>query len=282
MITTVNQIAPGVRSPPAWRRVNYTAEMVDFGARRQGNHWPVSGQHQSVALTQLVLWLGVMGVVAGSAALLIGGMNLVGLVAVAFGYLAAVAFALILFFRGFPHRTLGTGNIVTLGRMALIASVLTTLGGDAHPWLVVLAASVALALDGVDGFYARRENRVSDFGEKLDMEIDSAFTVVLAVGAVMAGTIGPLVLVLVLPRYIFVVAGLWLTWLNGSLPESAARKVICVVQVIALISLQVPGFWGVFTPVIVVIVGGVLLWSFGRDVVFLWRSHRGASVHSDR
>lgn len=254
--------------------------MPIFPAKPGESARPATARRPSLALKQLVLWLGGMAGVAAGSALLMSGINVTGLVAVTLGYIAAAAFALILFSRGFPHPTLGTGNVVTLGRTALIVSILTTLGGEAHPWAVVVIASVALALDGFDGWYARREARVSRFGETLDMEIDSAFTVILAAGAVMAGTIGPLVLLLVLPRYIFVIAALWLRWLNGPLPETTTRKVICVIQVIALISLQVPGFWGVFTPAVVLAVGGVLLWSFGRDVVFLWRRHRDASSRS--
>lgn len=257
---------------PVADAVQYTFSMVTFFATRKTSQTPEPARTSVTARRQLFVWLGGgAGIMVGSA-LLIAGVDQVGLLAAGLGYTAAVVFALVVFRRGFPHPTLGSGNLVTIGRMGLIVSILASAGGGARPWVVVGVASVALALDGVDGFLARREQRVSDFGETLDMEVDSAFTVILGVGAVMAGTVGPLVLLLVLPRYLFVAASWVAPWLRGSLPESLARKVICVIQVIALISLQVPGFWGVFTIPIVLAVGGVLLWSFGRDVVYLWHA----------
>lgn len=251
---------------------NTLLTMVTFSAASQTSG---GGTLPSVPATpgrQLVVWLVAGGALMLGSATLMTGASPLGITASTVGYCIAAAFALVVFQRGFPHPTLGSGNLVTIGRMGLIASILAAVGGTANPWMVVVIASVALALDGVDGFLARRENRVSTFGETLDMEVDSIFTVILGVGALVAGTIGPLVLLLVLPRYLFVAASWIAPWLRGSLPESMARKVICVVQVIALISLQVPGFWGGFTIPIVLAVGGVLLWSFGRDVVHLWRT----------
>lgn len=212
-------------------------------------------------------------IISLSSAALLAGMHPERLTIVGIGYAAAASLTLWLLRRGFPHPTLGAGNLVTLGRMALIFSLLAALTGQARPWVVVLVASVALALDGFDGWLARRNDRVSDFGETLDMEVDSVFTVILAASALAAGTIGPVVLLLALPRYVFVAAA-WLSpWLRQELPESVARKVICVIQVIALITLQVPGLLGPLTTPLVLVVGGALLWSFGRDGVWLWR-HR--------
>jgi phosphatidylglycerophosphate synthase len=253
--------------------VDYTAKIVTFTAKAGPNKPPTLQPRRLSALTQLSLWLVAGSVLALSSAVFVAGVNPVRLSVVGIGFLLAASFTLWLFRRGFPHPTLGAGNLVTLARMALIVSLLAAVSGGARPWLVVAVASVALALDGVDGWLARRNDRVSSFGETLDMEVDSAFTVILAASAMVAGTIGPVVLLLALPRYLFVGASWVWPWLKGSLPESLARKVICVVQVIALIALQVPGLLGVLTTPLVLVVGGALLWSFGRDVVWLWR-HR--------
>lgn len=252
--------------------VNYTSTMV--------THFADSGTAPRVALpptklstlAQLALWLLAGGVVMAASAALLGGLQPATFIVSGIGYVAAASFTLWLFRRGFPHPTLGAGNLVTLGRMALVVSLLAALTGDAQPWVVVAVASAALALDGFDGWLARRNDRVSRFGETLDMEVDSAFTVILAASALAAGTIGPVVFLLALPRYVFVAASWLWPWLRGSLPESLTRKVICVVQVIALIALQVPGLLGIFTTPLVLIVGAALLWSFGRDVLWLWRA----------
>lgn len=208
----------------------------------------------------------------------VGGLQPAGLALAALGYGLAGGFALWLLGRGFPHATLGAANLVTLGRMALIVSLLAALSGAAEPWVVVAVASVALALDGIDGWLARKHGRVSRFGEILDMEVDSVFTIILAAGAFVAGTVGPVVLLIALPRYLFVATSILLPWLREPLPSSVARKVICVIQMIALIALQVPGVLGILALPLVAAVGATLLWSFGRDVAWLWRSRPSPAV----
>ena len=224
----------------------------------------------------VTLALGVL-VALGSALLLVG-LQL-GPLALALGvYSLGGGLALWWIKTTFPFPTLGWGNLITVGRMALMTGLVAAVVSPAHPWMVVAVAILALVLDGFDGWFARRQDRVSYFGARLDMEVDAALTVVLALTAMAAGSVGPIVLVLALPRYVFVAAAAVLPWLRAELPESQARKVILVVQVTALITLQVPGFWWGWAAAVVSLVGAVLLWSFGRDIVWLWRNrHQSAS-----
>lgn len=172
--------------------------------------------------------------------------------------------------RDHPHRRLGAANIVTLGRLSLVAilfSILLAGGGDA---LVVIAMSVvALSLDGVDGYLARRQHLESPFGARFDMEVDSAFALVLALLATL-GPAGAFALILGLPRYLFWVAGRAMPWVNGALPPRMSRKVICVVQLIALIVLQLPWLPVPLALTIVAVTAAVLAWSFGVDIRTLW------------
>lgn len=182
----------------------------------------------------------------------------------------AVAAAGWLLLRHYPHDRLGLCNAVTLSRMVLTASlVMPLVAGAANTWAVLGVALLALALDGVDGWLARREGLVSTFGARFDIEVDSAFALVLSLLAYASGSAGALVLMLGLPRYVFSAAGVFLPWLNGPLPERASRKVICVIQLATLMVLQVPG--AVATAPLVSFVLALLLWSFGRDVAWLWR-----------
>jgi phosphatidylglycerophosphate synthase len=188
------------------------------------------------------------------------------------GYAVGAVLAVVLMRRGFPHPELGSGNLVTLARMALVAALLAPLVGIAPPWSVVAVATLALVLDGLDGWLVRREGRVSSFGARLDMEVDSALALIVALNVWAAGITGPLILVIALPRYVFVAAGYLLPWLHQPLPERFGRKVVLVVQVAALITLvsPVPPDW-LIVPVVVG-VAGALLWSFGRDILWLWRA----------
>ncbi|MDO9524868.1 MAG: CDP-alcohol phosphatidyltransferase family protein [Gemmobacter sp.] len=218
------------------------------------------------ALAGLVLVFGVsLGLTRTSAPSLALGIG---------GYGFGVALAFILLQRGFPYQTLGFCNAVTLTRLALAAALLAPL---AHPtvvpWALFAVAATALSLDGVDGWLARREGRVSDFGARFDMEVDSALALILALNAWAAGTMGPLVLLIGLPRYVFVAAALGLPWLKQALPDRFGRKAVCVAQIAALIGLQLPGLPSDLGLALVVTVAAALLWSFGRDVAWLWR-HR--------
>jgi phosphatidylglycerophosphate synthase len=183
---------------------------------------------------------------------------------------AARAFA-----RFYPHGALGLCNAVTqlrLGLVALLVSAFVT--GAGAPWLAVGLATAALLLDGIDGWLARREALVSAVGARFDVEVDSALALTLALGAVLGGTGGALVLFLGLARYAFVAAGAVLPWLRAPPPERFSRKAVCVLQIATLVGLHVP----VVPPAVAAASCGgaaaALAWSFGRDVLWLWRQER--------
>lgn len=213
--------------------------------------------------------VGAFGVVGIS--LVLSGLSVppVALAFVGYGIGIALAFGLLL--RGFDHKTLGACNIVTLARFGLAASLLAPLIHLAvSPWVVFGLAALALGLDGVDGWLARRHAHSSAFGARFDMEVDAALGLILALNAWVAGAAGPLVLLLGIPRYVFAAAGLWLPWLNRALPDSFARKAVCVLQIAALILLQLPVVPSNLGNMLVTVVAAALLWSFGRDVFWLW------------
>ena len=176
--------------------------------------------------------------------------------------------------RSFPHPTLGLCNVVTLARLVIVGALTAALvAGGGDPVAVLALATVALALDGVDGWLARSGGRVSDFGARFDMEVDSAFALVLALHALASGTAGPLVLILGAMRYAFVAAAQVLPWLGGPLPERFSRKAVCVLQIAALILIQWPGLPETAAAALVLGAVGALVWSFGLDIRHLWR-HR--------
>jgi phosphatidylglycerophosphate synthase len=213
-----------------------------------------------------------LSVGAAGGAFLLAGAAPTALALALGGYLAGLVLVLALFRRGYPHDRLGLCNIVTLARLALAAALLAPLAGGSAPGAVAVVALVALVLDGADGWLARREGLVSGFGARLDMEVDSALALILAANAWAAGTVGPAVLLLGLPRYAFAAAGLRWHWLDGPLPPSFARKAVCVAQIGALIVLLLPGLSGGWAEALVWEVLAALGWSFGRDIRHLWQA----------
>ncbi|SIT07556.1 CDP-alcohol phosphatidyltransferase [Roseivivax lentus] len=188
-------------------------------------------------------------------------------------FLAAALFAATRMARDYPHAALGLANVVTLARLGLTAALVSQiLSGEATPWLVFALAVAALCLDGMDGWLARWQRLTSRFGAMFDMEVDAALGLVLALNALAAGTVGPAVLLLALPRYAFAATGRILPWMARPLPERRGRKLVCVLQIAALIALQLPLLGDMQAALIVTATALALAWSFGRDILWLWRN----------
>ncbi|CAL9318973.1 hypothetical protein SUDANB135_05892 [Streptomyces sp. SudanB135_2055] len=173
----------------------------------------------------------------------------------------------------------GPANRVTLGRTVLVGGVTALVAdsfSEAPPVsLLVGLTAVALLLDGVDGKVARRTGTCSPLGARFDMEVDAFLILVLSV--YVATDLGPWVLLIGGMRYVFVAAARVWPWLTAPLPPSTARKTVAALQSVLLLVagahlLPRPANAGV-----VVLALGLLVWSFGRDVVWLWRTSRTAA-----
>ena len=177
--------------------------------------------------------------------------------------------------RSYPHDRLGFGNLTTMIRLVLTSVlVLPLLAGQDLSWAAFSIAVLALCLDGVDGRLARRQNLVSQFGARFDMEVDSLFGLVLAVNAGLAGGFGPFAILLGLPRYAFGAAALMYPWLRHDLPERRGRKAVCVLQLGTLIALQAPVLPTWLASILIVSTITGLAWSFGRDILWLRAARR--------
>lgn len=210
--------------------------------------------------------------VAAVSAVLTGGVTTLGTL-VALGLYAAFLGFGAMGLRGFPHGTLGLCNVVTLFRLILVAGLVAALltpGAGAMALFGV--AAIALSLDGLDGWLARRSGHQSDFGARFDMEVDAVLALVLAGLAYFGGHAGAFVLMLGLPRYVFWLAQVPMPWLNGDLPERFSRKLTCVVQIGVLIAVLLPIFSRFTADLLVAAAALMLVWSFAWDIRHLWRT----------
>jgi phosphatidylglycerophosphate synthase len=136
--------------------------------------------------------------------------------------------------------------------------------------VLVALAAVALVLDYVDGWVARRTASASALGARLDGEVDAFLILVLSV--YVAPTAGAWVLAIGVARYAFLVAGWLLRWMRAPLPRRDWRKVVAATQGITLTIAAA----GVVPPVLMqaALAGALALLaeSFGRDVWWLWRN----------
>jgi FkbM family methyltransferase len=134
--------------------------------------------------------------------------------------------------------------------------------------MFVAAGAGMLALDGVDGLLARRLGLASPFGARFDMETDAATMLALSALAARFGDLGGWVLLLGLPRYVFIAVGWRYPFLATALPHSERRRIVCVVQGIAALLALAP-----LDGTAPVVAAGLaaLLWSFAVDIAWLWR-----------
>ena len=179
----------------------------------------------------------------------------------------------------------GPANRVTLTRATLVGGVTALiaqqiadelaglLGSPARTAVLLGLASVALALDLVDGWVARRTDTVSELGARFDMELDALLILVLSV--LVCRTLGYWVLALGLMRYLFIAAGRLFPYLTAPLPHSRARKVVAAVQGVVLVVAAAPFVPRPLAAVAVAVALATLVWSFGRDALWLVR-HRAA------
>jgi phosphatidylglycerophosphate synthase len=167
---------------------------------------------------------------------------------------------------------LGPADWVTLTRAVLVGGV-AALAVDSFDrpvpvTVLVTLAIVALALDAVDGQVARRTGTVSAFGARFDMEVDSALLIVLSVYVThhsggWAFAIGAM-------RYAFVLGTWVLPWMRETLPPRYWRKVVAAVQGIVLVVATAGVLPRPLTTAALAVSLGLLIESFGRDVLWLW------------
>jgi len=178
---------------------------------------------------------------------------------------------------GLPGPGLGAANRVTLARAALTVPVFAL---AVHPgaleaptlWCVIVLSTVAMILDGVDGRVARRTGSQSAFGARFDMELDAALIMALCVVVWRSGKVDAWILLIGLMRYAFVAAGWVWPALTAELPPSFRRKLVCVVQGVALLVALGP----IIPPWLAVggnaIALALLTWSFVVDVLWALRA----------
>ncbi|MCV2490830.1 CDP-alcohol phosphatidyltransferase family protein [Geodermatophilus sp. YIM 151500] len=173
--------------------------------------------------------------------------------------------------------TLGPAGLVTSARAVLVGGVVALVAdrlwvGDVPTVLLVVIATVALVLDALDGPVARRTGTASALGARFDVEVDSVLVLVLSVHV--AVLLGPWVLVIGAMRYAFVAAGWAVPWLRSPLPVSYSAKAVAALQGIVLVVAAADVLPRSLAAVLVAVALALLVWSFTRSIVWLWRDAR--------
>jgi phosphatidylglycerophosphate synthase len=196
---------------------------------------------------------------------------------------ASAAFAVVMLLSfGFlrqhhPFDRFGAANQITTARAMLVALIAGLIGEPRFPVVAASAAAasvLATALDGVDGWLARRHRIASDFGARFDMEIDALLILVLAVLVWRHEKAPAWVVLSGLLRYAFVAMGAVAPWLRAPLAPSRRRQTICVIQIVALTLALLPD---VRPPLSALLAAAALLTLFYSFLVdTLWLSRHAA------
>lgn len=176
-----------------------------------------------------------------------------------------------------PFDRFGFANHVTTARVTLVALVAAFIGEASTAGAAAMAAvggALSTALDGVDGWLARRSGTASAFGARYDMEVDALLIMVLAVLAWQLEKAGVWILLAGLMRYLFLAAGFAWQWMDAPLPPSVRRKLVCVVQIVGLAVVVSPFVSGRTSMVLAAGTLATLSYSFLVDV--LWLRRHGA------
>jgi phosphatidylglycerophosphate synthase len=162
---------------------------------------------------------------------------------------------------------------VTAVRALLVVALAATLARRELPGALVAVAiaAVATALDGVDGWVARRTRTASAFGARFDLETDALLILVLSALTWRYGKAGMWVIASGLLRYAFVGGARVWPWLAAPLEPSRRRQTICVVQIAGLLTALLPSITPPASAAIAALSLAALCWSFVVDILWLWR-----------
>jgi phosphatidylglycerophosphate synthase len=174
--------------------------------------------------------------------------------------------------RGLGER-LGPASSVTLARALLAVGVAAlaahSLTGNTPVALLVVLAAVALVLDAVDGWVARRTGTATAAGARFDGEVDAFL--ILSLSVYVAPSYGAWVLAIGAARYVFL-AGEWLLpWMRAPLPARRWRKVVAAIQGVVLTVAASGVLPRALTQVLLVAALALLTASMGQCVWWLWR-----------
>ena len=173
---------------------------------------------------------------------------------------------------------LGPASWVTLARATLAIGVVAlaadSFTGDTPVALLVTLAGVALVLDAVDGWVARRTRTATALGARFDGEVDAFL--ILGLSVYVAPAYGAWVLAIGAARYVFL-AGQWLLpWMRAPLPPRPWRKVVAATQGVVLTVAAAGVLPRALTQALLVAALALLTASMGQCTWRLWCRRQAA------
>jgi len=130
--------------------------------------------------------------------------------------------------------SLGYANWVTIFRLSIIFALAFSYSYLENSTLAIFF-TIAIILDGVDGYLARKFNQCSKAGECLDMESDAFLVILISWIHYDFGTLPSWILIPGGLRYYFGLSFFWLRQAQKEFPPKRIRATIAVLFFIALV-----------------------------------------------
>jgi phosphatidylglycerophosphate synthase len=166
---------------------------------------------------------------------------------------------------------------VTLARATLALGVAAlaaeSFAHDIPVALLVTLAAVALVLDLVDGWVARRTGTETALGARFDGEVDAFL--ILALSVYVAPACGWWVFAIGAARYLFLAGELLLPWMRAPLPPQRWRKLVAAAQGIVLTVAAAGVLPLALTQALLVAALALLTASMVECTWWLWRRRHG-------
>lgn len=161
-------------------------------------------------------------------------------------------------------------NALTVLRILMVPFfgwLLLAHGGEdvAWRWWATVVFVVATATDWVDGFLARRDGLITDFGKLMDPIADKALMGTALIGLSVLGLLPWWVTVVILVRELGITLMRFVVIRRGVIPASRGGKLKTVLQALGLTLMVAPlggllgtlGLWIMYAAVVVTVVTGV-------------------------
>lgn len=132
-------------------------------------------------------------------------------------------------------------------------------------WWATVVFVIATATDWVDGFLARRDGLITDFGKLMDPIADKALMGTALIGLSVLGLLPWWITVLILVREVGITLMRFVVIRRGVIPASRGGKLKTVLQALGLTLLIAPlgetvatvGLWVMYAAVVVTVVTGI-------------------------
>ena len=154
---------------------------------------------------------------------------------------------------------MNTPNKLTILRVIMIPFfvlfMLVPIGGDVHKWVALALFIIASLTDTLDGYLARRDNLVTNFGKFMDPLADKLLVCAAMICLIEVGKLPSWIVIIIISRE-FIISGFRLVASDNGIVIAASYwgkfKTVSQMALIIVLIMDLGGVWNV--------VGTVLTW----------------------